>query len=38
VVTNRLDVATYYAAKVAAGSVYGTEQGGVNAPSGVTAN
>jgi Domain of unknown function (DUF4214) len=38
VVANRLDVAAYYTAKVAAGCAYGTEQDGVNALSGVTAS
>ena len=38
VVANKLDVAAYYTAKVAAGCLYGTEQDGVNALSGVTAN
>lgn len=37
VVANKLDVAAYYTAKVAAGCPYGTEQEGVNAISGVTA-
>jgi hypothetical protein len=37
VVANKLDVAAYYTAKVAAGCLYGTEQDGVNALSGVTA-
>jgi len=36
VVANRLVVAAYYTAKVAAGCAYGTEQVGVNALSGVT--
>jgi hypothetical protein len=36
VVANKLDVAAYYTVKVAAGCVYGTEQDGVNALSGVT--
>ena len=34
---NKLDVAAYYTAKVAAGCAYGTEQDGVNVLSGVTA-
>ena len=38
VVSNKLDVAAYYTAKVAAGCAYGTEQDGVNALSGVTAD
>ena len=38
VVANRLDVAAYYSMKVAAGCAYGTEQDGVAALSGVTAN
>ena len=37
VVANKLDVAAYYTAKVAAGCAYGTEQDGVDALSGVTA-
>jgi Domain of unknown function (DUF4214) len=37
VVGNKLDVAAYYTAKVAAGCAYGTEQDGVNSLSGVTA-
>jgi YD repeat-containing protein len=37
VVANKLGVAAYYSAKVAAGCVYGTEQDGVNIVSGVTA-
>jgi hypothetical protein len=37
VVANKLDVAAYYTAKVAAGCPYGTEQDGVNSLSGVTA-
>ena len=37
VVANKLDVAAYYTAKVAAGCAYGTEQDGVNSLSGVTA-
>jgi hypothetical protein len=36
-VANKLDVADYYSAKVAAGCSYGTEQDGVNAVSSVTA-
>ena len=38
VVANKLDVATHYTAKVAAGCFYGTEQDGVNALAGVTAD
>ena len=38
VVANKLDVAAYYTAKVAAGCAYGTEQDGLNALSGVTAS
>jgi len=38
VVANKLDVAAYYSAKVAAGCPYGTEQDGVNALAGVTAS
>ncbi len=38
VVANKLAVAAYYTAKVEAGCGYGTEQEGVNALSGVTAN
>jgi len=38
VVANRLDVAAYYTAKVAAGCAYGTEQDGVGIISGVTAD
>ena len=37
VVANKLDVAAYYTAKVAAGCLYGTEQDGVNSLVGVTA-
>jgi len=37
VVANKLAVAAYYSAKVAAGCAYGMEQDGVNALSGVTA-
>ena len=37
VVANRLDVAAYYTAKVAAGCPYGSEQDGVNTLAGVTA-
>ena len=37
VVANKLGVAAYYSAKVAAGCVYGTEQDGVSIISGVTA-
>jgi hypothetical protein len=37
VVANKLDVAAYYSAKVAAGCLYGTEQDGLNALAGVTA-
>jgi hypothetical protein len=36
VVANKLEVATYYTAKVKAGCPYGTEQDGVNAITGVT--
>jgi len=36
VVANKLDVAAYYTAKVAAGCLYGTEQDGVNTLSAVT--
>ena len=36
-VANKLDVAAYYTGKVAAGCSYGTEQDGVNALAGVTA-
>jgi hypothetical protein len=38
VVANKLGVATHYTAKVAAGCLYGTEQYGVNALAGVTAD
>jgi hypothetical protein len=38
VVANKLGVAAFYSAKVAAGCPYGTEQDGVNALSGVTAD
>jgi hypothetical protein len=38
VVANKLEVAAYYTAKVEAGCGYGSEQDGVNALSGVTAN
>jgi hypothetical protein len=38
VVSNRLEVAAYYNAKVAAGCAYGAELDGVNALSGVAAN
>jgi len=38
VVANKLDVATYYTAKVNAGCPYGTEQDGVNAITSVTTN
>jgi len=38
VVANKLGVAGFYSAKVAAGCLYGTEQDGVNSLSGVTAN
>ena len=38
VVANKLDVAAYYTAKVAAGCGYGTEQDGLNTLSGVTAS
>ena len=38
VVANKLDVAAYYTAKVAAGCLYGTEQDGVNIVSSVTAS
>jgi YD repeat-containing protein len=37
VVANKLDVAAYVTAKVAAGCLYGTEQGGVDSLAGVTA-
>ena len=37
VVSNKLDVAAYYTAKVAAGCPYGAEQDGVNSLGGVTA-
>jgi hypothetical protein len=37
-VANKLDVAAYYTAKVAAGCPYGSEQDGVSALSGVTAS
>jgi len=38
VVANKLGVAAFYSAKVAAGCPYGTEQDGVNSLSGVTAD
>jgi hypothetical protein len=38
VVADKLDVAAYYTAKVAAGCSYGTEQTGVNTLTGVTAS
>jgi hypothetical protein len=38
VVANKLDVAAYYTAKVAAGCAYGTEQQGASTISGVTAD
>jgi uncharacterized delta-60 repeat protein len=38
VVANKLDVAAYYTAKVAAGCPYGSELDGVNALAGVTSN
>jgi hypothetical protein len=38
VVANKLEVAAYHTAKVAAGCVYGTEEQGFSAVSGVTAN
>jgi hypothetical protein len=38
VVANRLDVAAYYTAKVAAGCAYGTEQDGAGIITGVTAD
>jgi hypothetical protein len=38
VVTNKLDVAAYFTARVAAGCAYGTEQDGVNIISSVTVN
>jgi hypothetical protein len=37
VIANKLDVAAYYTAKVAAGCAYGTEQDGVDALVDVTA-
>ena len=38
VVTNKLEVAAYYTAQVAAGCAYGTEQDGLDALSAVTAD
>jgi trimeric autotransporter adhesin len=38
IVANKLDVAAYYTAKVAAGCAYGTEQDGVNSLAGVKAD